>query len=78
MSTGRVGQPLICTDIKLVDWEEGNYKTTDEPYPRGEIVLGKNQIVSPEEITFKLLLTFLRGVYITSRGRNIQVVSHLK
>lgn len=25
--------------LQLVNWEEGNYKTTDDP-PRGEIVIG--------------------------------------
>lgn len=25
---------------KLVNWEEGGYRVTDKPYPRGEIVIG--------------------------------------
>lgn len=44
LSTSRVGSALSITDIKLVDWEEGNYRTTDKPNPRGEIVIGKNII----------------------------------
>jgi len=44
LSTARVGQPLVCTDIKLVDWDEGNYRVTDEPNPRGEIVLGGENV----------------------------------
>jgi hypothetical protein len=23
--------------IKLVNWEEGNYRVSDKPYPRGEV-----------------------------------------
>lgn len=34
------GGPLSCCDIKLVNWEEGNYRVTDRPYPRGEIHVG--------------------------------------
>uniref|UniRef100_A0AAQ4P6N7 long-chain-fatty-acid--CoA ligase n=1 Tax=Gasterosteus aculeatus aculeatus TaxID=481459 RepID=A0AAQ4P6N7_GASAC len=39
-STGRVGAPLICSEITLKDWEEGGYYSTDKPNPRGEIVIG--------------------------------------
>lgn len=39
-STGRVGAPLICCEIKLRDWEEGGYTTHDQPNPRGEILIG--------------------------------------
>ncbi|KAG0528958.1 hypothetical protein BDA96_05G056800 [Sorghum bicolor] len=39
-SVGRVGPPLPCSYIKLVDWAEGGYLTTDSPMPRGEIVIG--------------------------------------
>ncbi|GBG65673.1 hypothetical protein CBR_g51973 [Chara braunii] len=38
--TGRVGPPLSCCFIKLIDWEEGNYRTTDKPKPRGEVCIG--------------------------------------
>lgn len=44
MSTGRVGSPLGCCDIKLVNWEEGNYTTADKPYPRGEILIGGENV----------------------------------
>lgn len=43
-STGRVGRPIPCCDIKLVSWEEGGYTINDKPYPRGEIVLGGNHV----------------------------------
>ncbi|NWR84430.1 ACSL4 ligase, partial [Furnarius figulus] len=39
-STGRVGAPLICCEIKLRDWQEGGYTNKDKPNPRGEIVIG--------------------------------------
>ncbi|KAG8580784.1 hypothetical protein GDO81_007412 [Engystomops pustulosus] len=39
-STGRVGAPLVCCEIKLKNWEEGGYFNTDEPCPRGEILIG--------------------------------------
>ncbi|KAJ9583261.1 hypothetical protein L9F63_022394 [Diploptera punctata] len=43
-STGRVGAPTTVCDIKLVDWDEGNYRVTDKPFPRGEIVIGGDNI----------------------------------
>lgn len=39
-STGRVGAPLICCEIKLKDWAEGGYTKHDKPHPRGEILIG--------------------------------------
>ncbi|KAM9440191.1 long-chain-fatty-acid--CoA ligase 3b [Clarias gariepinus] len=39
-STGRVGAPLVCSEIMLKDWEEGGYYSTDKPAPRGEILIG--------------------------------------
>ncbi|KAM3311862.1 hypothetical protein ACQJBY_032083 [Aegilops geniculata] len=39
-SVGRVGAPLSCSFIKLIDWVEGGYLTSDSPMPRGEIVIG--------------------------------------
>ncbi|KYO38280.1 long-chain-fatty-acid--CoA ligase 3 [Alligator mississippiensis] len=39
-STGRVGAPLICCEIKLRDWQEGGYTFRDKPNPRGEIIIG--------------------------------------
>ncbi|XP_061776111.1 long-chain-fatty-acid--CoA ligase 3b [Nerophis ophidion] len=39
-STGRVGAPLVCSEIMLKDWEEGGFYSTDKPNPRGEIVMG--------------------------------------
>lgn len=39
-TVGRVGPPLPCSYVKLVDWEEGAYLTGDSPMPRGEIAIG--------------------------------------
>jgi hypothetical protein len=36
-TTGRAGAPLLNVHIKLVNWEEGNYRVSDKPYPRGEV-----------------------------------------
>lgn len=44
MSTGRVGAPLTVNDFMLVSWKEGNYSITDKPYPRGEIIIGGDNI----------------------------------
>ncbi|ODM89566.1 Long-chain-fatty-acid--CoA ligase 4, partial [Orchesella cincta] len=44
LTVGRVGGPVQCTKIRLVDWEEGGYRITDKPYPRGEIIMGGDNI----------------------------------
>ncbi|XP_072286216.1 long-chain-fatty-acid--CoA ligase 4 isoform X2 [Pyxicephalus adspersus] len=43
-STGRVGAPLSCCEIKLRDWVEGGYTNQDKPHPRGEIVIGGQNV----------------------------------
>jgi len=43
-TTGRAGAPLMNVTIKLVNWEEGNYLVTDQPYPRGEIHVGGDNV----------------------------------
>ncbi|XP_077524274.1 long-chain-fatty-acid--CoA ligase 4-like [Amblyomma americanum] len=40
VSEERVGAPLPGCYIRLVDWPEGDYRTSDKPNPRGEIVIG--------------------------------------
>ncbi|KAK7922538.1 hypothetical protein WMY93_009440 [Mugilogobius chulae] len=40
ISTGRVGAPLICCEIRLRDWAEGGYTHKDRPNPRGEVLIG--------------------------------------
>lgn len=44
MVVGRVGAPTTACDIRLIDWEEGKYRVTDKPYPRGEVVIGGENI----------------------------------
>ncbi|KAF7682661.1 Long chain acyl-CoA synthetase 9, chloroplastic [Astathelohania contejeani] len=34
------GDPNFAVKLSLTDWVEGGYKSTDKPYPRGEIVVG--------------------------------------
>jgi len=43
-STGKVGPPPQRVHIRLVNWEEGNYRVTDEPFPRGEIYIGGGNV----------------------------------
>uniref|UniRef100_A0A8I6YR67 4-coumarate--CoA ligase n=1 Tax=Hordeum vulgare subsp. vulgare TaxID=112509 RepID=A0A8I6YR67_HORVV len=40
ISVGRVGPPLPCCYVKLISWEEGGYRISDSPMPRGEVVVG--------------------------------------
>lgn len=39
-NTGHCGGPCLNVLLRLNNWEEGNYRITDLPYPRGEIVIG--------------------------------------
>ena len=39
LDDGHVGGPLTCCRIKLVNWEEGGYRNTDNP-PSGEVWIG--------------------------------------
>lgn len=43
-SLGMTGGPLTCCDVKLVSWEEGNYRIKDWPNPRGEIHIGGSNV----------------------------------
>ncbi|XP_063288208.1 long-chain-fatty-acid--CoA ligase 4 isoform X1 [Pelobates fuscus] len=43
-STGKVGAPLTCCEIKLRDWQEGGYTNEDKPHPRGEIIIGGKNV----------------------------------
>ncbi|WOL04093.1 long chain acyl-CoA synthetase 9, chloroplastic [Canna indica] len=46
MTVGRVGAPVPCSYMKLIDWPEGGYLVTDSPMPRGEIVIGGPNITA--------------------------------
>lgn len=43
-TTGNVGLPVAGAQVKLEPWFEGNYRPTDKPHPRGEIVVGGEMI----------------------------------
>ncbi|XP_043470608.1 long-chain-fatty-acid--CoA ligase 3 isoform X1 [Leptopilina heterotoma] len=43
-SSGRVGAPSTVCDIRLVNWEEAGYRVTDMPHPRGEILIGGENV----------------------------------
>jgi long-chain acyl-CoA synthetase len=42
--TGIVGSPIPCCEIRLVNWDEGGYRCTDKPNPRGEIHIGGDTV----------------------------------
>jgi len=44
-STGRTGPPLQGVLVKLIDWDEGNYRVSDSP-PRGEVVIGGGNVAT--------------------------------
>lgn len=44
MSLGKVGSPLAGTLLRLVDWPEAGYFSTDKPNPRGELVIGGSTV----------------------------------
>ena len=45
-STGCVGPPVQGVNIRLENWEEGNYRVTDKPRPRGEVLIGGKNITA--------------------------------
>jgi len=40
LTTGKAGGPMAGMEIKLVNWEDGNYRVGDTPRPRGEVIFG--------------------------------------
>ena len=46
LTNGNVGVPFHSIQCYLKDWEEGGYRSTDKPNPRGEIVIGGDTIAA--------------------------------
>ncbi|XP_027201964.2 long-chain-fatty-acid--CoA ligase 4-like [Dermatophagoides pteronyssinus] len=40
LSYGRSGPPMLNVYAKLDDWNDGGYRTSDLPHPRGELLVG--------------------------------------
>jgi long-chain acyl-CoA synthetase len=60
ITVGQAGYPLVSCEIRLVDWEDGHYKNTDKPNPRGEVLIGGKVVAqgyfasaSKENVNFK-------------------------
>eukprot|EP00092_Neocalanus_flemingeri_P033660 GFUD01036591.1.p1 GENE.GFUD01036591.1~~GFUD01036591.1.p1 ORF type:complete len:712 (-),score=115.95 GFUD01036591.1:595-2730(-) len=45
-STGGSGTPLQGVQIKLINWQEGGYHVTDKPCPRGEVIIGGENVAT--------------------------------
>ncbi|KAI9189246.1 medium-chain fatty acid-CoA ligase faa2 [Blastocladiella emersonii ATCC 22665] len=43
-SSGHIGVPMACGEVKLLDVPSMNYTSKDEPCPRGEILIRGNQV----------------------------------
>merc|ERR1712088_909364 len=46
LGTEVCGIPNQGVQLKLVNWEEGNYRVTDKPKPRGEVYIGGGNIAA--------------------------------
>ena len=53
--TDCVGKPRTGIEVKLINWDEGNYKVTDLPNPRGEILIGGDAIAKVDIKPISLL-----------------------
>jgi long-chain acyl-CoA synthetase len=45
-ATNLAGSVISCCEIRLVNWEEGEYRNTDTPNPRGEVKFDKRFIIN--------------------------------
>merc|ERR1712013_844850 len=44
MDIGLCGGAMAGMEVRITNWEEGTYKITDKPNPRGELILGGNSV----------------------------------
>lgn len=54
LRTGHCGAPCHGVLVTLADWDEGSYRITDKPYPRGEVLVAgpnvsRGYFLRPEE-----------------------------
>ena len=60
LTTDTAGKPMAGIEARLVDWEEGEYRVTDRPNPRGEILLAGDPIAKvKDKINFLIQALFL-------------------
>lgn len=66
LSVARIGPPLRCCDLRLANWEEGNYTVEDKPVPRGELHIGGDNVAVGY---FKLDEATAQDFYTDKEGR---------
>lgn len=44
LSLGRSGVPVTTSFMRIINWDEGNYKVTNKPYPQGEVIVGDQNV----------------------------------
>ena len=51
LGTNTVGRPMTGVEVRLINWDEGNYMVTDQPHPRGEVIIGGESVAKVYIIT---------------------------
>ncbi|CAG2163185.1 unnamed protein product, partial [Oppiella nova] len=73
------GIPVVGYQMKLVDWPEGGYLATDKPNPRGELLIGGDQVSNgyykAPELTAESFTTDSRGVRWFRTGDIVEVLT---
>ena len=71
LTTGTSGKPMAGIEARLVDWDEGEYKVTDRPKPRGEILLAGEPIAK-----VPYLNKHHSSLTLDSNGHNLHIISY--